>query len=88
MRGQVLEIRTPHPDLAMRALKSAQQKGRVKFDEAALYGAQIHVVVSDVQKDEENLRTLLKDEGIEVTAIERIAPTFEDVFISSVTPVS
>jgi ABC-2 type transport system ATP-binding protein len=88
MRGQVLEIRTPHPDLAMRALKTAQQQGRVKFEEAALYGAQIHVVVSDAQKDEENLRTLLKDEGIDVTAIERIAPTLEDVFISSVTPVS
>jgi len=88
MHGQVLEIRTPHAELAMRALKAAQQQGRIKFDEAALYGAQIHVVVSDAKKDEENLRTLLKDEGIEVTAIERIAPTLEDVFISSVTPVS
>jgi len=88
MREQVLEIRTPHPDLAMRALKTAQKQKRVKFDEAALYGAQIHVVVLDAQKDEENLRTLLKDEGVEVTAIERIAPTLEDVFISSVTPVS
>jgi len=88
MRGQVLEIRTPHPDLAMRALKAAQQQGRVEFDEVALYGAQIHAVVPDAQKYKEILRTLLENEGIEVTAIERIAPTLEDVFISSVTPVS
>ena len=88
MRGQVLEIRTPHAELAMRILKAAQQDGRVEFDEAALYGAQIHVVVPDSQKYKEILLTLLEKEGIEVTAIERIAPTLEDVFISSVTPVS
>ena len=85
MRGQVLEIRTAQPELAMRALKAAQQMGEVKIDEVALYGAQIHAVVSDAQKYKEILRTLLKKEGIEVTAIEHIAPSLEDVFISSVT---
>jgi ABC-2 type transport system ATP-binding protein len=88
MRGQVLEIRTPHAELAMRTLKAAQQDGQVEFDEVALYGAQIHAVVPDAQKYKGILRNLLENEGIEVTAIERIAPTLEDVFISSVTPVN
>lgn len=84
MRGQVLEIRTPRPDLAMRALKAAQQSGQVELDEVALYGAQIHAVVPDAQKYKEILRTLLEAKSIEVYAIEWIAPTLEDVFISSV----
>jgi ABC-2 type transport system ATP-binding protein len=84
MRGQVLEIRTPSPDLAVRALKAAQQTGRIRIDEVALYGPQIHAVVPDAQKYKETLRDLLENEGIAVIAIEQIAPTLEDVFISSV----
>ena len=85
MRGQVLEIRTLHPDLAMRALKAAQQNGRIALDEVALYGAQIHAVVPDAKKYREIVLKLLAAENIQVTAIEWIAPTLEDVFISSVT---
>ncbi len=84
MHGQVLEIRTPNPDLALRVLKFAQQAGRIKLDEVALYGAKIHAVVPDANNYKESLSILLKGEGIEVTAIEWIAPTLEDVFISSV----
>ena len=85
MRGQVLEIRTPSPDLAMRSLKVAQRAGRLRLDEVALYGAQIHAVVPDAEKYKEILRNLLEAENIRVTVIEWIAPTLEDVFISSVT---
>lgn len=89
MRGQVLEIRIPHPDLAMRVLKAAQQAGQIELDEVALYGAQIHAVVPDAKKYKETLMNLLEDGNIQVNAIEWIAPTLEDVFISSVTaPVS
>ena len=84
MRGQVLEIRAANPDRAMRALKDVQQSGRIALDEVALYGAQIHAVVPDAQKSKEGIRALLEAENIEVTAIEWIAPTLEDVFISSV----
>jgi ABC-2 type transport system ATP-binding protein len=85
MRGQVLEIRTPHPDLAMRALKTAQQEGQLALDEVALYGAQIHAVVPDAKKYKEILLKLLEAENIQINAIEWISPTLEDVFISSVT---
>ncbi len=85
MRGQVLEIRAANPDRAIRALKAAQRSGRVALDEVALYGAQIHAVVPDAQQSKESIRALLEAESVQITAIERIAPTLEDVFISSVT---
>ncbi len=85
MRGQVLEIRTPHPELAMRALKEAQEARSIDIEEAALYGAQIHVVVPNAQEYKSVLRRVLEAQRIEVNGIEWIAPTLEDVFISSVT---
>jgi ABC-2 type transport system ATP-binding protein len=85
MRGQVLEIRVANPDLAIRVLKNAQQKRQFQLDEVALYGAQIHAVVpANAQESRQALRSLLEAEKIEVKAIEMIAPTLEDVFISAV----
>lgn len=85
MRGQVLEISAPNPDQVMRLLKAAQQSGRIPLDEVALYGAQIHAVVPNAQDYKSILRDLLTAEGVQVSVIEWIAPTLEDVFISSVT---
>ena len=84
MRGDVLEISVSNPDAAMRALKAAQQSGKVPLDEVALYSAQIHAVTPSAKEYKEAIRELLNDEGIEVRSIEWIAPTLEDVFISSV----
>lgn len=84
MRGQVLEIRVANPDRAMHMLKAAQQSGRIALDEVALYGAQIHAVVPNTQTDKDIIRALLEAEHIEITAIDWITPTLEDVFISSV----
>jgi len=84
MRGQVLEIRTTSPDRAMKILKAAQQSRQFPLDEVALYGAQIHAVISNDEDYRTDLQALLAAENINVTAIEQIAPTLEDVFISSV----
>jgi ABC-2 type transport system ATP-binding protein len=84
MHGQVLEIHTPAPDLALQVLKAAQERQTIPFDEVALYGAQIHAVVPSAENYQEATRQLLADANIPVTAIEWIAPTLEDVFISSV----
>jgi len=86
MHGQVLEINASDPDRAMRVLKKAQTSGRLPCDEVALYGAQIHVVVPNAEAFKQPVRVLLDSEGVEVHAIEWIAPTLEDVFISSVKP--
>lgn len=86
MHGQVLEISTPAPDLAMRALKRAQQSGKFQLPEVALYGAQIHAVVPNAVEYHAVLRKYLAAEEVPVTAIQWIAPTLEDVFISAVRP--
>jgi ABC-2 type transport system ATP-binding protein len=84
MRGQVLEISTSDTDRAMQVLNDAWQKDRALFDEIALYGTQIHAVVPDAKSFKHPIWTLLESEGVEVGGIEWIAPTLEDVFISSV----
>jgi ABC-2 type transport system ATP-binding protein len=84
MRGDVLEISVSNPDAAMRVLKAAQQSERLPLDEVALYGAQIHVVTPSAKTYTQAIRELLAAAGFEVRSIEWIAPTLEDVFISSV----
>ncbi len=86
MRGQVLEIDVDDPDRALHLLSVAQSRGRIPFDEIALYGAQIHAVVPDAEAFREEIRDMLSDAGICVYGIEWIAPTLEDVFISAVKP--
>ena len=84
MHGQVLEINTPEPDRAVRLLKEAQAKGSLPFEEVALYGAQIHVVVPSAEAFRLPVRKLLEAEAIPVESLEWIVPTLEDVFISTV----
>jgi len=84
MRGQVLEISTSDPEAGVRCLRSALVDGRIPFSEVALYGAQIHAVVPDARKYKSAIRSMLAAENITIISIEWIAPTLEDVFISSV----
>jgi len=84
MRGQVLELNISEPEKAVRILKAAQHSNQIPFDEVALYGAQIHAVVLDAEEYKDAIQRLLIEENIRVNSIERIAPTLEDVFISSV----
>ncbi len=88
MRGQVLEITCIDCEAAMRTLREARQQQRIPFDELALYGSQIHAVVPDAQAFRRPIRSLLEAQGIAVQAVEWIAPTLEDVFISAVTSAS
>ena len=84
MRGQVLEINASDPEKAVRILKAAQQSHQVPLDEVALYGAQIHAVVLNAQEYKDVIQQILLEENIRVNSIAWIAPTLEDVFISSV----
>jgi ABC-2 type transport system ATP-binding protein len=84
MRGHVLEIRCRNSERAMRVLQAARASGRIPFDEIALYGAQVHAVVPDADQWKGPVWDLLVEAGIDVHAVEWIAPTLEDVFISSV----
>lgn len=84
MRGHVLEIDCRDSETAMRVLLAAQDNKQILFDDVALYGAQIHVVVPDAEMFKGLVANLLTGAGIVVNSIEWIAPTLEDVFISSV----
>lgn len=84
MRGHVLEIDCRNSDRAMHVLRRAAEEGQIPFDEVALYGAQIHVVVPDAETYRDPVHQLLLEHGIDVRSVAWIAPTLEDVFISSV----
>jgi len=79
MRGQVLEIECDEPALAIPALR---QMG--EFEEVALYGALIHAVAPDVDVLRPRIKEVLQDAGVGVRTMDVIAPSLEDVFISSV----
>ena len=79
MQGQVLEIDCSQPDEAIGLLR---QLGL--FDEVALYGALIHVVADGVADHRHLIKQTLTEAGVQIHAMDVIAPSLEDVFISNV----
>ncbi len=79
MRGQVLEVDCDKPDQALRALRELEG-----LDEVALYGALIHVVAEGIAERRQEIEGVLTSAGLEVRALDVIAPSLEDAFISSV----
>jgi ABC-2 type transport system ATP-binding protein len=79
MKGQVLEVDCTDPDLALSTLRGASL-----FDEVALYGALIHVVGENLEVHMPRIDQLLGQQGVEIRSMDIIAPSLEDVFISSI----
>lgn len=79
MPGHVLELACDRPDLAMAVLRQMPE-----LEEVALYGALIHVVTPDPGRDGPRLRARLAEAGVQVIALDRVAPSLEDVFIAKV----
>ena len=79
MKGQVMEIDCTDPDVALSALRDSSL-----FDEVALYGALIHVVGEDLEPHRVSIEQLLRDRRVEIRSMDIIAPSLEDVFISSI----
>jgi hypothetical protein len=79
MKGQVMEIDCVNPDLALSTLRESS-----RFDEVALYGALIHVVGQDLESHRFAIQELLREQEIEIRSMDIIAPSLEDVFISSI----
>jgi len=79
MHGQVLEIDCAQADVAIAVLRQIDT-----FEEVALYGALIHVVAENVVEHRPRIAQALEDAGVQVRAMDIIAPSLEDVFISSV----
>jgi ABC-2 type transport system ATP-binding protein len=79
MQGQVLEIDCTEADKALVLLREMGL-----FEEVALYGALIHVVAEDVAAHESRINRALAEAGIHIRAMDVIAPSLEDVFISNI----
>jgi ABC-2 type transport system ATP-binding protein len=79
MQGQVLEIDCTEADKALVILREMGL-----FEEVALYGALVHVVAEDVAAYEFRINQALTGAGIHIRAMDVIAPSLEDVFISNV----
>jgi hypothetical protein len=79
MRGQVLEIDCGDPATAIPLLRDMGV-----FREVALYGAQIHAVAEDVASLKPHIEEVLTEAGVKLHTMDVIAPSLEDVFISSV----
>lgn len=78
MHGQVLEIDCHQPEAAILALRQLDL-----FDEVALYGALIHVITDNGENQKPTILKTLRDKGIAVESVDLIAPSLEDVFVSS-----
>jgi ABC-2 type transport system ATP-binding protein len=79
MRGQVLEIDCDDPGRAIQVLRDMGV-----FEEVALYGALIHAVTGDADVLVPQIAKKLREAGLQVQTADVIAPSLEDVFISSV----
>jgi ABC-2 type transport system ATP-binding protein len=79
MRGQVLEVDCDAPGAALQALRAL-----AGLDDVSLYGALIHVVAEGVAGRRQEIEGVLTSAGIKVRALDLIAPSLEDVFVSSV----
>ncbi len=77
MREQVLQVSCGAPQ---DALELVEREAGVK--EAAIFGKDLHVIVSDASAVSQPLRAALESAGYSVTRIERIVPSLEDVFVS------
>ena len=78
MHGDVLEVDTANAGQAIPLLRNLNL-----FEEVALYGSLIHVVTANAQEHIPLIKQTLTGHGLNVTSVERIAPSLEDVFISS-----
>jgi ABC-2 type transport system ATP-binding protein len=79
MQGEVLEVDAEDPAAALKALR-----GLEGLRDLTLYGSLIHVVAEDVASHRPEIRQALEEAGVRVHGINAIAPSLEDVFISSV----
>jgi ABC-2 type transport system ATP-binding protein len=78
MHGDVIEINCDDASRAIPILRDLNL-----FEEVALYGSLIHVVTTNGQTHLPLIEKSLTENGLTVISIERIAPSLEDVFISS-----
>lgn len=76
--GQLLEVVTDQPGLALRRVAEAG------FTGAALFGTKIHLLSLDPPQDEARLRVALASDGVHIQAVSTRPLSLEDVFVHRV----
>ncbi len=77
MTGAILEVEASRPADALALL--GEEKGWV--EQTSIFGNNIHINVADTGLAERRVREVLAKAGIEVTRVEQIEPSLEDIFI-------
>ena len=80
MKGELLLVECEPLGDAVEALQKAPD-----VMDAAVFGSALHLVVENVKAAEPRVRQYLSEHGVNVSRIERIRPTLEDVFVSITT---
>jgi ABC-2 type transport system ATP-binding protein len=75
----ILEVSSPRVTAALEILGS-----EAWARETSVFGDRVHVVVDDAAEGEKRIRAVLEARGVGPVAVERIAPSLEDVFIHHV----
>ncbi len=79
MTEPLLELRTPHPALAVEALRGAE--GIV---EASMFGRRVHLVVQDEGRARALAPRILEAAGVALEGMRRVPASLEDVFVALV----
>ena len=80
LKGEVWEVRC---EQRMKAREMLQNFPGIRS--AGIFGDRIHAVLEEGEKSRGEIEKLLREGGFEVLSIRRIAPSLEDVFISTLT---
>ena len=75
----ILEIHASQPVQAMAILDS-----NANVEKTSLFGTAVHAVLKNASTDPAALASALKAEGIEVSSIDAVSPSLEDVFLDVV----
>ncbi len=76
LKNTILEIECEKVVSAMEILEKENF-----VDETSIFGNQIHIIVNENYKGEEQIKNELNKNSISVKRIDKIVPTLEDVFI-------
>lgn len=80
MKGELLLVECSPLGTAVEMLQSAPD-----VMDAAVFGNALHLVVKDAATAAPSLQQQMREHGIEVTRMDRVSPSLEDVFVSLTT---
>jgi ABC-2 type transport system ATP-binding protein len=96
--GRILECDAPRNlkkllpgrllSITARPLRSAASVLRARCSDVQIFGEDLHLLVSDPEREEQTIAESLTRKGIAVESIRRTEPSLEDVFVSRIAALS